>query len=88
MEIKLTEIAELIGGKIYGNSDLKISNLSNIQDAIKGDLTFLYMASYNGYLKTTNATAVLVQPTLEKTNPQLLHCQFVGFYGKLLSHPE
>ncbi len=44
MKIKIEEIADLVNGKIIGNKDLEISQLSNIQDAKPGDLTFLYLS--------------------------------------------
>ena len=43
MNIKLSDIAELIGGKIFGNSNIEISNLAKIEEAQSGDLTFLYL---------------------------------------------
>jgi len=71
MKIKLTEIADLINGNIVGNSEITISNLSNIQDAENGDLAFLYMPSYIEFLETTKASAVLIPPSFEKLNSNL-----------------
>jgi len=48
MEINLKEIADLVEGNIIGNPDVRITKLSNIQDSVEGDLTFLYMKSYIG----------------------------------------
>ncbi len=75
MKIKLSEIADLISGKVVGKPDIQISNLSNIQDAKIGDLTFLYMPSYLDFLKTTNASAVLIPPSFEKTNTELTYIE-------------
>ena len=75
MKIKLSEISELIGGKIFGDPELEISKLSNIQDAENGDLTFLYMESYNEYLKTTKASAVLIPPKFEKVNKSISYIE-------------
>lgn len=75
MKIKISEIADLINGKVSGNSNIFISNLSNIQDAKEGDLTFLYMSSYKKYLKDTNATAVIVSPDIEKTNLNITYIE-------------
>ena len=71
MKIKIKEIAELVNGKIIGDSKLVISRLSNIQDAQKGDLTFLYLPKYNHYLDTTKAAAILVNKEIKKSNPNL-----------------
>jgi UDP-3-O-[3-hydroxymyristoyl] glucosamine N-acyltransferase len=73
MKIKVKEIAELINGKIIGNSELEISKLSNIQDAEYGDLTFLYLPKYNHYLVTTKASAILVNKDTEQSNPDLTY---------------
>ncbi len=73
MKIKIKEIAELVGGEISGNSELEISQLSNIQDAKKDDLTFLYLPKYNHYLDTTKASAILVNKEIKKSNPNLTY---------------
>ena len=75
MKIKLTEIAEIVKGKIVGNPDLEIENLSNIQDSKQGDLTFLYMSSYLYYLKSTKASAVLIPPDFEKLNNEITYIE-------------
>ena len=46
MKIKLSEIAEILSGKIIGDPDIEITGVSNIQEAENGDLTFLYIPSY------------------------------------------
>ena len=75
MQIKINEIASLTGGNIVGNSDLSISNLSNIQDAKEGDLSFLYMPSYLDFLSTTRASAVLIPPLFEKLNDKITYIE-------------
>jgi len=40
MTISLTEVAELTGGKITGDENIKITNLAKIEDANPGELTF------------------------------------------------
>lgn len=75
MEIKLTEIANIVNGKIIGNPEITISNLSNINDAKDGDLTFLYMPSYLEFLSTTKASAILIPPSFEKTNTDLTYIE-------------
>lgn len=75
MKISIKQIAELVDGKIIGNSNLDISGVSNLMEAMKGDLTFLYMASYTELLKTTKASAVLIPPKFEKLNDQLTYIE-------------
>ena len=52
----LTEIARLVGGKISGNENIEILNLAKIEEAIPGDLTFLYLPAYEKYFNDTNIT--------------------------------
>jgi len=75
MNIELAEISDLVNGKIIGNTNIKISNLSNIQDAKIGDLTFLYMPLYHEFLKTTNASAVLIPAEFEKSNKNITYIE-------------
>ncbi len=62
MDIKISQLAELINGEIEGNPNLTITNLAKIDEAKQGDLTFLYLPSYEKYFKTTNASAIIVKP--------------------------
>ncbi len=71
MEINILDAANLVGGKILGNSDIILTGVAKIENASKGDLTFLYLSSYEKYLQTTNATAVLVKPETEKNRDDL-----------------
>lgn len=59
-ENKLGEIAKYIGGELIGNPSVKITGISGIEDAKKGDLTFLANPKYAAFLKTTSASAVIV----------------------------
>ena len=75
MPIKINDIANLVGGKIIGNADLEITNIAKIGEATKGDLTFLYMASYEKFLETTEASAVLIKPSINKINPDITYIE-------------
>ncbi|MBU1099930.1 MAG: UDP-3-O-(3-hydroxymyristoyl)glucosamine N-acyltransferase [Bacteroidetes bacterium] len=67
MKITLKDAADLIGGKIAGNENLEISNIAKIDEAIPGDLTFLYLPAYDKYLETTKASAIIVNSEFDKT---------------------
>ncbi len=75
MEIKLREAADLVGGIIIGNADLEFSNVSRIQEAQKGDLTFLYLPTYEKYLDTTKASAVIIKPEIKKTRNDITYLE-------------
>jgi UDP-3-O-[3-hydroxymyristoyl] glucosamine N-acyltransferase len=59
--MKLSELCKLLQGELVGNGDIEITNLAKIEDAKKGDLTFLANPKYSKYLDSTNASAILVR---------------------------
>ena len=61
MGIKISQLAELIDGEIEGDPNLTINNLSRIDDAKNGDLTFLYLSAYDKYFETTKASAIIIK---------------------------
>jgi len=75
MRLKVKDIAELVGGKIIGNENIEIKNIAKIGNAAKGDLTFLYMASYEKFLENTKASAVLIKPSINKLNPDVTYIE-------------
>ncbi len=75
MKIKVKDAADLIGGRIIGNPELEIFNVSKIQESVEGDLTFLYLPAYEKYLSTTKASAVIVKPSLEKTREDITYIE-------------
>lgn len=61
----LSEIAQHVGGQVEGDEHLQIAGLSTLESAQPGSLSFLANPRYAKYLKSTDATAVLVAETLE-----------------------
>ena len=53
-------IAKHIGAELVGNCEQLVEGLNTIQDATSKDVTFLANASYNRFLSTTDAAAVIV----------------------------
>ena len=64
MEKNLREIAELIGGELFGDSEVLINGLSNIPMARAGDLTFA-VPPHIDEAKTCAASAVLIPPDIQ-----------------------
>jgi UDP-3-O-[3-hydroxymyristoyl] glucosamine N-acyltransferase len=60
MEFTISQIAALIGGEVVGNGDDTIKMLARIQDAKKGQISFLANSKYEPHLYSTNASAVIV----------------------------
>ncbi|MGA2296899.1 MAG: UDP-3-O-(3-hydroxymyristoyl)glucosamine N-acyltransferase [FCB group bacterium] len=59
------KIAELVEGKIKGEAKAEITALNRIEYAGKGELTFLANPKFEKYLKTTEATCILVPETIQ-----------------------
>jgi len=62
LNLKLTELAKLVAGKITGDPEIVINSVARIDEAVKGDLTFLYLSQYEKYFSSTGASAILVKP--------------------------
>ncbi len=89
MVIKIEEISSIIGGKIFGNKNLEINNLAKIEEAEKGELTFLYLPSYEKYFDTTKASAILVKPGFNKTREDITYIEVEDpnkAFSKLIIH--
>lgn len=61
MEFTVNQIAEMLGGEVRGDGNEKIVMLGKIQDAKKGQISFLSNPKYEQYIYTTQATAVIVK---------------------------
>lgn len=59
------KIAEILNGRVVGDSNFKISMLSKIEEGSKGSLSFLANEKYEDFLYTTKASAVIVNSNLD-----------------------
>lgn len=69
MEFTVQQIADLLQGKVEGNSEVKVGTLAKIEEAQNGALAFLSNPKYEPYLYTTGASAVIVSEKLELKKP-------------------
>ena len=60
MYLTTKQIAEEINGTIDGDSEIKISQLSKIEEGKKGSISFLANPKYTEYIYSTKASAVVV----------------------------
>ena len=60
--MKLSEIAERLGGALTGTDDPEISGLARIEEAEPGQLTFVANPKYTAEAKKTHASAIVVAP--------------------------
>lgn len=85
MQITLKEIAGLLGGSVVGDEAVVIENIRPLEEAGRGDITFIANAKYLKQLKTTKASAILAAPQTpaEGKNLVIVPDPYVAF-GKLL----
>ena len=75
MNITVQEAADFLGGKLYGDPSTVITGISKIEDANTGDLTFFYLSSYEKFLATTKASAILVKPEIQKSRNDICYIE-------------
>lgn len=73
--IRLSEIATLVGGRLTGNADVIISSVAKIDEAGKGDLTFLYLSHYEKFFASTGASAILIKPDFNKSRNDISYIE-------------
>ncbi|PID89758.1 MAG: UDP-3-O-(3-hydroxymyristoyl)glucosamine N-acyltransferase [Bacteroidia bacterium] len=60
MEFSAQYIAEYLNGTVEGDKDVKVNNISRIEDGKEGTLSFLANPKYTKYIYNTKASIVLV----------------------------
>ncbi|MCY7291592.1 MAG: UDP-3-O-(3-hydroxymyristoyl)glucosamine N-acyltransferase [Ferruginibacter sp.] len=60
MEFSAAQIAQIVGGTIEGNAEVKVSSFGKIEEAVKGQLAFLANPKYEEYLYTTAADIIII----------------------------
>ena len=60
MEFSVSDIAKLLEGEVEGDGNIKLNNISKIDQGIKGTLSFLSNPAYTKYIYDTQASAVIV----------------------------
>jgi UDP-3-O-[3-hydroxymyristoyl] glucosamine N-acyltransferase len=60
VEIPLKKIAEVVAGEIIGDDSIIITGVNSLDAACQGEISFFVDKRYEGYLKNTGASAVVV----------------------------
>jgi len=68
--MKLSEVAEKLGCRLEGDPSTEITGVAGIDHAASGHLTFLANRRYSPQLKTTSASAVLVEEGVALTREE------------------
>ena len=71
MEFSAQQIAMLLGGKLVGDGNRKVSDVGPIETAKEGQLSFLCEEKYLPQLETTNASVVLVNDSYQDATETL-----------------
>jgi UDP-3-O-[3-hydroxymyristoyl] glucosamine N-acyltransferase len=72
MRMTLKEIARILGGTVVGRDDVIINNITSIEEANEGDLTFIANKKYLKKMKLTRASAILAPPQTEAEGKNLI----------------
>ncbi|MEW5844610.1 MAG: UDP-3-O-(3-hydroxymyristoyl)glucosamine N-acyltransferase [Bacteroidota bacterium] len=75
MKIRLKDAADFVGGAVIGDPEIELTGLAKIEEAVKGDLTFLYLPAYEKFLSSTKASAVLIGPEFKKTRDDISYIE-------------
>lgn len=65
MEFKATDIGSFLNGEVVGNEDVKVFNVSKIEDGKPGTLAFLANLKYEHFIYETKASIVLVNKSFQ-----------------------
>ena len=60
MDFKATDIAAFLNGEVVGNGNVRVYNVSKIEEGKPGTLTFLSNLKYESFIYKTEASIVLV----------------------------
>jgi UDP-3-O-[3-hydroxymyristoyl] glucosamine N-acyltransferase len=86
--VTLAELADHLDATLNGNPSARITRVAGIEDAAPGDLAFVANPKYASLARTTQATAVLVEPdfpeipaaTLRLKNPYLAFARAIELF--------
>jgi UDP-3-O-[3-hydroxymyristoyl] glucosamine N-acyltransferase len=65
MQFTAAQIAMMINGKVEGNADTTVASFGKIEEAQKGQLSFLANPKYEEFLYTTGASIIIINETQE-----------------------
>jgi UDP-3-O-[3-hydroxymyristoyl] glucosamine N-acyltransferase len=90
MNYTLSQIQSIIGGKLIGGDNLRITGVGSIDDATTGDITFIKDETYVEKIQKTGASAVIVhriiegvkKPLIVVENPFLAFTEFLAVISR------
>ncbi len=93
MQFNAAQIAMLINGQLEGNPAAEVTSFGKIEEATKGQLSFLANPKYEDYLYSTCASVVIINESLvvrEKVSPTLIRVDdaYTAFATLLAKYQE
>ncbi|MDO3722675.1 UDP-3-O-(3-hydroxymyristoyl)glucosamine N-acyltransferase [Marinobacter sp. chi1] len=79
---RLEDIAEALGAELRGDPDTQIGGLATLQAAMPGQISFLANPAYAKFLADTQASAVIVSPSVAEqvgTSALILDNPYLGY---------
>ncbi|MFC1753023.1 UDP-3-O-(3-hydroxymyristoyl)glucosamine N-acyltransferase [Thermoproteota archaeon] len=76
MKKTLKEISDLLGVEVIGDSTAVITGIAAIQEAEKGDITFISDPKYLHFVKTTKASAIIASSEIKDSPLPLLKTKY------------
>jgi UDP-3-O-[3-hydroxymyristoyl] glucosamine N-acyltransferase len=94
----LKEIAAFIGGELSGDGNIAIEGFNGLQDAQKGEVSFIVGPQYEGLMESSRASAVIVprslkgpfgKPVIKVDNPSVAFSKLIKLLlPEKASHPR
>jgi UDP-3-O-[3-hydroxymyristoyl] glucosamine N-acyltransferase len=89
LEYTLKDIAELVGGKVFGSDQILISGINSLADAKEGEISFYADRRYEKKLRQTKASAIFVAhvteayhgPQVVVPHPALSHARVAQLFS-------
>jgi len=75
MTVTVKEIAELIKGELVGDGSSEISGVSGIEDAEKGEITFIDNPKLKEQVRTTKASCIITSFDVEGADKPIIKCK-------------
>lgn len=95
MKYRLAQLAEHVNGMLAGDASVLITAVAGIEEAGKGDITFLANPKYRSQIEQTEASAVIVAPDVDipgvnlikVPNPYLAFAQVLTMFARKYHPP-
>ena len=96
MSIRLTKLCELLGGELVGDGSVEIAGIAEIESAAPGQITFLANNRYAEYLKSSEASAVIIAedtqnpaiPAIRVTDVQIAKAKILEYFYQPKEYPK